>query len=228
MKRDGRKKSIKVSLGTVICIVIIILMCIGLAFFYLKNNELKSQMAQFEQDAINKNATINDLQTKINKISETINENETNVKSNSEKEINAEKENNNTDIVSIAMFYGDENLYAYLRDGYLYYYRGQNEKDNSNVKKYTELSNVEKIKTYNFGTSVNPAIYLITSEGKVYYTYATKNGGANENLEFVVFEPMKNLKVDDILSKEGENIETFKVLLKNGNTETIKNDLGIF
>jgi len=170
------KKSIKVSLGTVICIVIIILMCIGLAFFYLKNNE---------------------------------------------KEINAEKEN----IVSIAMFYGDENLYVYLKDGYLYYYRGQNEKDNSNVKKYTELSNIEKIKTYNLGTSVNPAIYLITSEGKVYYTYATIT---NENLEFVIFEPMKNLKVDDILSKEGENIETFKVLLKNGNTETIKNDLGIF
>ena len=129
------------------------------------------------------------------------------------------------EIVPIAMFYGDENLYVYLKDGYLYYYRWQSEKDNSNVKKYTKLSNIEKIKTYNLGTSVNPAIYLITSEGKVYYTYATIT---NENLEFVIFEPMKNLKVDDILSKEGENIETFKVFLKNGNTEIIKNDLGIF
>ena len=81
------KKSGKVSLGTVICIFIIIILCAGLVFFYLKYNDLQSQIANYEQDAINKDATINDLQTKINKISATINENEkeTKVETNNEK-----------------------------------------------------------------------------------------------------------------------------------------------
>ena len=81
----NKNKSGKVSLGTVICIFIIFLLCVGLALFYLKYNDLKSQIAQFEQDAINKDATINDLQTKIDKIAETINETKTNVDSNNEK-----------------------------------------------------------------------------------------------------------------------------------------------
>ena len=82
-----KKKSGKVSLGTVICIFIIMILCAGLVFFYLKYNDLQSQIANYEQDAINKDAIINDLQTKINKISATINENEkeTKVETNNEK-----------------------------------------------------------------------------------------------------------------------------------------------
>lgn len=99
---------------------------------------------------------------------------------------------------------------AYVEDGYFYY-----SINGENAKKYEGLSNVTKVKVFNIGTGINKVPFLITEDGKVYEVKKDLNG----NIKAVIYKPLKNYKVEDILDKTGETKSIFKVLLKD---KTIK------
>ena len=99
---------------------------------------------------------------------------------------------------------------AYVEDGYFYY-----SINGENAKKYEGLSNVTKVKVFNIGTGINKVPFLITEDGKVYEVKKDLNG----NIKAVIYKPLKNYKVEDILDKTGETKSIFKILLKD---KTIK------
>ncbi len=96
----AEKESIKVSLGTTVCIFMIILLIVALGVVYylgfVKNNEriseLEAQTIALEND---KAKLEKENQTKISKVTETINESETSAQSSSNTKTNNENTNTN-------------------------------------------------------------------------------------------------------------------------------------
>ena len=177
------KKEIKISLGTVICICIIVVLLAVIGILYLKMKNMDSKDTVIKQE----------------EIKEQEKEEKTNI---DKKEENETNETNLMPIFEIAE--------AYVEDGYFYY-----SINGENAKKYEGLSNVTKVKVFNIGTGINKVPFLITEDGKVYEVKKDLNG----NIKAVIYKPLKNYKVEDILEKTGETKSIFKVLLKD---KTIK------
>lgn len=177
------KKEIKISLGTVICICIIVVLLAVIGILYLKMKNMDSKDTVIKQE----------------EIKEQEKEEKTNI---DKKEENETNETNLMPIFEIAE--------AYVEDGYFYY-----SINGENAKKYEGLSNVTKVKVFNIGTGINEVPFLITEDGKVYEVKKDLNG----NIKAVIYKPLKNYKVEDILDKTGETKSIFKVLLKD---KTIK------
>ena len=126
-------------------------------------------------------------------------------------------------------------LYCYIKDGILYY-SGDN-KSNDGQNKYFDvlgasysnndnnyipikeetLTNIKRIKVFNEGTSVNPRLYALTEDGKVYST-STYTG-----IDFKQVNDLKDYQVDDLLDyKFADQPEAdYKVILKDGTTKDI-------
>lgn len=131
---------------------------------------------------------------------------------------------------------GGEFIYCYIQDGSLYYYGINKPANNSLIfadasyskdyneykpKKYEGLTNVKRIKVFNEGTSVNPWLFLITEDGKVY----TKDGLSTiDNIKFNQLNDLKDYQVDDLLDYEQPaDPETYyKVKLSDGNIKDLK------
>ena len=177
------KKEIKISLETVICICIIVVLLAVIGILYLKMKNMDSKDTVIKQE----------------EIKEQEKEEKTNI---DKKEENETNETNLMPIFEIAE--------AYVEDGYFYY-----SINGENAKKYEGLSNVTKVKVFNIGTGINEVPFLITEDGKVYEVKKDLNG----NIKAVIYKPLKNYKVEDILDKTGETKSIFKVLLKD---KTIK------
>ena len=177
------KKEIKISLGTVICICIIVVLLAVIGILYLKMKNMDSKDTVIKQE----------------EIKEQEKEEKTNI---DKKEENETNETNLMPIFEIAE--------AYVEDGYFYY-----SINGENTQKYEGLSNVTKVKVFNIGTGINKVPFLITEDGKVYEVKKDLNG----NIKAVIYKPLKNYKVEDILDKTGETKSIFKVLLKD---KTIK------
>lgn len=177
------KKEIKISLGTVICICIIVILLAVIGILYLKMKNMDSKDTVIKQE----------------EIKEQEKEEKTNI---DKKEENETNETNLMPIFEIAE--------VYVKDGYFYY-----SINGENAKKYEGLSNVTKVKVFNIGTGINKVPFLITEDGKVYEVKKDLNG----NIKAVIYKPLKNYKVEDILDKTGETKSIFKVLLKD---KTIK------
>ena len=128
-------------------------------------------------------------------------------------------------------------FYAYIENGYLYYFNshvdvGPTDEttynytsffNNGQTEKYTELNNIRRIKTFNIGTSVNPTPFLITTDGKVYQILHK----TTDSIKVELYEALKDYEVEDILSQNGEMKNVFELLLKDGTTITVTEDLGI-
>ena len=112
----------------------------------------------------------------------------------------------------ITIYGGDDKFTAYLDNGNLYYQINDDTK-----KKYSELTNIKKIKAFSYGTSMRFELFLITESGKVYSTIEF----FDEELTFTEAEIFKSYEVEDIISKTGEAKEEFSVLLKNGSIVTL-------
>lgn len=109
---------------------------------------------------------------------------------------------------------GDEclgyGIYVYISGGDMYYcYDGNGSYIfgtyycGGQIKKYTGLSNIKRLKTFNRGTDVNPCPCIITEEGEVYWVdFNWSDGGTEIILER--FEFLKDYQVEDILSYSGE------------------------
>jgi len=108
---------------------------------------------------------------------------------------------------------GGDMYYCYDGNGsYIfgtYYCRGQ-------IKKYTGLSNIKRLKTFNRGTDVNPCPCIITEEGEVYWV--DFNFGSDGGPEIILerFEFLKDYQVEDILYYSGEWQHKVEISLKDG------------
>lgn len=153
---------------------------------------------------------------------------------------------NNTDVVPtsdlVTLYYEANNeganiFYAYIEEGYLYYFNDYVQGDNisegafdfissfitssnnkDNIKKYTKLNNIKRIKTYNVGTGVDIVPMLITENGDVY----TIDFYNIEGIKVEKYEELKDYKVEDILSFSGEMHSQIKLLLKDRTIKEIK------
>ena len=125
--------------------------------------------------------------------------------------------------------------YAFIEDGELYYYNkwtDQTEGQSSTylwcfgnkeeMTKYPNLNNIKRIKRFNLGTGINPTVFLITEEGKVYIM----NIGENNTININLYDDLKEYQVEDILGHDGEMYDIWKLLLKDGTTKevTVKDD----
>ena len=122
----------------------------------------------------------------------------------------------------VTLYYEPDNtlFYAYIEDGFLYYYNDIDRAfvSSSNVQKYEGLGSITRMETYNLGTGVNPVPFLITEEGRVYYIdYFTDDG-----IRVELYEGLADYEVADILSHSGEMSSVFELLLKDGTTQTVE------
>ena len=180
------KKEIKISLGTVICIFIIVVLLAVIGIMYLKMKNMDSEDTLIKQEEIK--------------------EQEKEEKTNIDKK--EENETNETNLMPIF-----EISKAYVKDGYFYY-----SINGEDAKRYEELSNVTKVRVFNIGTGINKVPFLITEDGKVYEVKKDLNG----NIKAVMYKPLKNYKVEDILDKTGETKSIFKLLLKDKTTKEVE------
>ena len=231
------KKTVKVSLGTVICIVIIVILLIACGGLYYLGFMKKA-------DKTESNIQIASNEEKIDN---TVNTAETNIKPSDTQtaETKTIQSNSNiptTDLFSIYCEANDENgclFFSYIDNGNLYYFVNFDKKDGNmqgafdfstnfassynidQMKKYNGLSNIKRIKSYNAGTGVNPEIYLITEDGKVYRANI-HDTSINNVLEAKLIESLKQYVVEDIISYDGEMKSEFKLLLKDGTQKTVQ------
>jgi hypothetical protein len=113
-------------------------------------------------------------------------------------------------------------IYLYISGGDMYYcYDGNGSYIfgtyycGGQIKKYTGLSNIKRLKTFNRGTDVNPCPCIITEEGEVYWVdFKWSDGGTEIILER--FEFLKDYQVEDVLSYNGEWQHRVELLLKDG------------
>ena len=223
------KNSVKISLGTVICIciILILLTALGLVYYFgfvKTDNETPTIEANVQDFSSSKNNQ---------NISSTQSE-ETDVTPN----VNVVKTIPTTDLVTLyyeATDAGANIFYAYLNNGVLNYFidsKVSNETSDSafgfvssyitsssntnNMKQYSQLNNINRIKTYNIGTSINPTPFLITEDGQVYTVSIN-----DSNIQVNLYDSLKNYKVEDILNVTGEMSISFELLLKDGSKETV-------
>ena len=124
-----------------------------------------------------------------------------------------------------------ELIYVFIENGELYYYNkwtDQTEGDGSTflwcfgnkeeMTKYSDLNNIKRIKRFNLGTSVNPVLFLITEDGKVYKNYS---GGGDFKINFTLYSELAEYDVEDILEHDGETHDIWKLLLKDGTTKEV-------
>ena len=162
------KKEIKISLETLICIFIIVVLLAVIGIMYLKMKNMDSKDTVIKQEEIK--------------------EQEKEEKTNIDKK--EENETNETNLMPIF-----EISKAYVKDGYFYY-----SINGEDAKRYEELSNVTKVRVFNIGTGINKVPFLITEDGKAYEVKKDLSG----NIKAVIYKPLKNYKVEDILDKTGE------------------------
>ena len=113
-------------------------------------------------------------------------------------------------------------IYLYMSDGDMYYCYDRGGScifgtyySEAQIKKYTGMSNIKRLKTFNRGTDVNPCPCIITEEGEVYWIgFNWTEGGTEIVLE--KFEFLEDYQVDDILLYDGEWRHRVEVLLKDG------------
>lgn len=236
------KKSIKVSLGTVICLFIIMLLIIGLLGMYFYYNKDNSNIAADKESGVK----VNELEKNeaSNVLNVELNQNKENKKvSQSEKnETETIKTIPTSDLTTLNYYITDETaniFYAYIEDGYLYYFNESADVNkisegtfqfmsgiikypgDERVKKYEGLNNIKKMTTYNIGTGINPVLFLITESGEVYSMNIYSNFNSSNGVNIETYEGLKDYKVEDILSHDGEMYSVFEVLLKDGSTKTV-------
>ena len=150
------------------------------------------------------------------------------------------------DKVSLTYMATDESInlfYGYIKDGKLYY-KFDNETANANnttesAFKYNseylggnredmqvldDIGNIKRIKEFNFGSSVDPAILLITEDGKVYIFKIV----AVDNIKPELCKGLANYKIDDILDVLFDSSDfqyNIKVKMQDGTTSTVKIDM---
>ena len=168
------KKEIKISLGTIICIFIIVILLIIIGMMYCKMKNINNEKEIIKQEEV------------------------TNTTDKQETE-------NLRPIYEISK--------AYAENGYFYY-----SISGETAKRYEGLSNVAKVKVFNIGTGINNVPFLITEDGTVYEV----KKDSNENIKAVMYKPLKNYKVEDILNKTGETKSIFKLLLKDKTTKEVE------
>lgn len=199
--------SAKISLGTAICIFIIIVLVFALGIVYYLGFVKDTTVIENEIENNNEMDTVDVIST--------------------------------SDLVTLYYDANNEQaniFYAYIEDGYLYYFNdyatgnGVSEgtfdftsslitysTNNNGMQKCTSLNNIKKMKTYNLGTGINPVQFLITENGEVY----TINYCTSDDIEPTKYEALKNYEVEDILSYTGEMYSVFEILLKDGTTKTV-------
>ena len=147
-----------------------------------------------------------------------------------------------SDLTTLNYYINDETaniFYAYIEDGYLYYFNENADVNkisegtfqfmsgiikypgDKRVKKYEGLNNIKKMTTYNIGTGINPVVFLITETGEVYSMNIYSNFSSSNGVNIETYEGLKDYKIEDILSHDGEMYSVFEVLLKDGSTETV-------
>lgn len=234
-----KKNPIKISLGTAVCIFIIFLLIISIVLMlYLNNNQRKSdneKIAKLEKNALALNEKLNELQKEEVKSSNVITAEET-THSTSENTI-SESEVPMNELCALTYMATNESInlfYGYIEDGKLFYSfdnKTANSNSNSafeyisteNIKQYDNLTNIKRIKIFNFGTGVNRVPLLITQDGKVYQVSIY-----DEELKISLFEELKDYNIDNILEvlepdMSGENwVTRCKVLLNDGTSKTIE------
>lgn len=214
------KNSAKISLGTAVCLIIIMLLIVALMILYYFGFIKRTEK---EQDLLNENNKETMVATNVkNQTKEDEEKNVTEIKS---------KDIPTSDLTTLRFYStydGISIFYAYIDDGYMYYYKEENIQNTNNgdefhpvygigmMTKYTTINNIARIKKYNFGTGINQVPLLITEDGKVYEVLLDEG-----DLKTQLYEGLKEYKVEDILSHDGEMYDVFEILLKDGTTKTV-------
>lgn len=189
------KNSAKISLGTAVCMFVILLLIIALAVVYylgfIKDSDFVGDKEEIQENNI--------------------------LKEEIKEELEIEKGEQSV-VPTSDLVVSNSDIYAYIEDGILYYTEdvtgGNVSKDK--MTKNTQLNNIKRMKVYNIGTAINPVLFLITEDGQVY----TMRYYFSHQIE--KYEGLKNYKVEDILSHTGEMYSVFEIMVKDGTTKTVE------
>ncbi len=236
------KNSAKISLGTVVCMFVILLLIIALAVvYYLGFIKYTERIANADVVGDKEGMQATNVLIENNEDKEPqsniILKNEINEELKIEE--NTQTQVPTSDLVTLYLYSMNDStdvFYAYIENGYLYYFKEHVEfanetidrqvvfLNNGQTEKYADLDNIKRIKTFNIGTGINPTPFLITEDGKV---YEIVHRTMDNSMKVELYEGLKDYKVEDILSQNGELDVVFELLLKDGTTTTVTIDLGI-
>ena len=240
------KKNIGISLSTAFLIFALIIIVVMVCYIYIQRTNLDEEIATLENNAINMENTINNLQGKIDNMSNTTeSEEETNNTTNT----TAEEENNfavlelspvggiavlyngevyvrvDDSTVNIDYIYGDGKYQTLVktRESYSEYQFGSLTIDNNN-KKWLKLnvSNVKAIYNNEYGqdiSSTNPkyGIIMLNEDNTVsYISISDLIEGKTETIK------LDANNITDVVSEDNNGYTTYLVD-NNGNKEDVNN-----
>lgn len=176
---------------------------------------IENENNNFKSEVDNKNKKIEEMNKSQNQIQEQLQ---------ASQGINANEK--------VILFKNNDNLfYGYIDNGNLYYMvktvDGQYDNGKySDFKKYDKLSNIKKVKTYNEGTSVNPAVILLNEDGKIYNFNIFKCFiNKDKKIESIdIFNLTKDYDVDNFEFEYSNLSLNLKLTLKDGSQKTIEID----
>ncbi len=118
----------------------------------------------------------------------------------------------------------DKAFFAYTEDGDMYYYRKDRYGFISTlpVEKFSDLTNIHRIKTYRRAPGEVPSPCLITESGEVYWLNITYD--ESEKMTIERFEALGDYQVEDILYYIGGEKCSIRVLLKDGSTISLEGE----
>lgn len=240
------KKNIGISLSTAFLIFALIIIVVMVCYIYIQRTNLDEEIATLENNAINMENTINNLQGKIDNMSNTTeSEEETNNTTNT----TAEEENNfavlelspvggiavlyngevyvrvDDSTVNIDYIYGDGKYQTLVktRESYSEYQFGSLTIDNNN-KKWLKLnvSNVKAIYNNEYGqdiSSTNPKYGIIMLNEDNTVSYISISDLIEGKTEIIKLDTNN---ITDVVSEDNNGYTTYLVD-NNGNKEDVNN-----
>ena len=221
------KKGIQISLSTLVLVVIILILMVSMFVMFNSNQELKTELLskteEISQPAISNTVLQDEIETSETEKSPITNTfSEDGVTATEKDKVSISDQSALTYTAthgSITLFYG------YIENGKLFYSvdnKALETEDHSreNIKEYTGLSNIKRIKLFHLATDISPrSPFLITDDGKVYNLDIYGN-----EFKHSLCEDLINYEVDDIINIELANDDSgsyeCKLKLKDGTTKT--------
>ena len=205
---EENKKNKKTGLVVSIILIIILVVALGASIYFLINSKTEIE---------NKETEISKLNNDIKVLSS---QNEDNIK---EIETKNNQEIQMSDKTAVVINQ-NQFFFGYLENGNLFYYNGKfvenyehfatgKDMGNELIKKCESISNIKRLKIFQFGDKINPTPVLITEDGKAY---------SMDIFDNQISQFLEEYEIENIIDIKGTDIDiTFEIELKGGSHKTI-------
>ena len=198
---EQESKTQKSGAGLYIFLILLLIIALGIVYYLglVKNNE---KISKLENKKIALEKDINQLESQV-------------------KNVQTKNSTEEDKVLDKDLYAQGNEYFVFIENGTAYYKYskkyGEIEADEG-LKNILELDkNIKRVKIFNLGTDISDTVFLISNDGIV--------KAISRNYDLKIFEPLKDYKVEDIISVKGDyypgNKITYNILLKDGTTKEV-------